>query len=261
MTAQFSRQHFGVVIIGAGFGGLAAAHALKGRGEEFLVLEREQEVGGVWRDNTYPGCACDIPSNLYSLSFAPNAHWTRAFPTQPEIRDYLRRVAREHGLLPHIRFGCSLLQAVWDDAAHRWRIETSVGAVSADVLIDASGPIADPSIPDLPGLDCFTGEVFHSARWNHGLDLTGRNVVVVGTGASAIQFVPQIQPLVGADDGAAAVGAVGSAAHGPCDDPVRAGALRGRASAATAGAPAPVFAPGPGAVEDHRLAAGAADRH
>ena len=196
MTAQFSPQHFGVVVIGAGFGGLAAAHALKGRGEQFLVLEREQEVGGVWRDNTYPGCACDIPSNLYSLSFAPNTHWTRAFPTQPEIRDYLRRVAREHGLLPHIRFGCSLLQAAWDDAAQRWRIETSAGAVSADVLIDASGPIADPSIPDLPGLDGFTGEVFHSARWNHDLDLTGRNVVVVGTGASAIQFVPQIQPLV-----------------------------------------------------------------
>ena len=196
MTAQVSPQHFGVVVIGAGFGGLAAAHALKDRGEEFIVLEREQEVGGVWRDNTYPGCACDIPSNLYSLSFAPNAHWTRAFPTQPEIRDYLRRVAREHGLLPHIRFGCSLLHAAWDDAAHRWRIETSDGAITADVLIDASGPIADPSIPDLPGLDGFTGEVFHSARWSHDLDLTGRNVAVVGTGASAIQFVPQIQPLV-----------------------------------------------------------------
>ena len=144
------------MVIGAGFGGLAAAHALKGRGEDFIVLEREHEVGGVWRDNNYPGCACDIPSNLYSLSFAPNPHGTRAFPPQPEIRDYLRQVAREHGLLPHIRSGCNLFQAAWDDAAHRWWIETSGGAVSADVLIDASGPIADPSIPDLPGLDGFT---------------------------------------------------------------------------------------------------------
>ncbi len=180
----------------AGFGGLAAAHALNRRGEDFAVLEREHEVGGVWRDNTYPGCACDIPSHLYSLSFAPNPDWTHAFSSQPEIRDYLRRVAREHGLLPHIRFGCSLIEAAWDDAAQRWRIQTSSGRLTADVLIDASGPIADPSVPRLPGLDSFAGAVFHSARWNHDLDLTGRSVVVVGTGASAIQFVPAIQPRV-----------------------------------------------------------------
>lgn len=161
------------------------------------MLEREQEVGGVWRDNSYPGCACDIPSNLYSLSFAPNPHWTRAFSKQSEIRDYLRRVAREHGLLSHIHFGSCLLGAAWDDAAQRWRIETSAGPLTADVLIDGSGPIAEPSAPQLPGLDGFVGEVFHSARWNHDLDLTGRKVVVVGAGASAIQFVPAIQPIVG----------------------------------------------------------------
>ncbi|MFI1396488.1 flavin-containing monooxygenase [Streptomyces sp. NPDC020681] len=197
MNAEFEPQHLRVVVVGAGFGGLAAAHALKRQGEDFAVLEREQEVGGVWRDNSYPGCACDIPSNLYSLSFAPNPTWTRAFSQQSEIRDYLRRVAREHGLLPHIRFGCSLLGAAWDDAAQRWRIETSTGPLTADVLIDGSGPIADPSTPQLPGLDGFAGEVFHSARWNHDLDLTGRKVVVIGTGASAIQFVPAIQPTVG----------------------------------------------------------------
>ena len=197
MAAEPGPVHLGVVVVGAGFGGLAAAHALKGRGEDFAVLEREQEVGGVWRDNTYPGCACDIPSHLYSLSFAPNPRWTRAFSRQPEIRDYLRRVAREHGLLPHIRFGCSLIEAAWDDTWQRWRIETSAGPLTADVLIDASGPIADPSLPQLPGLDGFTGEVFHSARWNHDIDLAGRSVVVVGTGASAIQFVPAIQPRVG----------------------------------------------------------------
>ena len=197
MNAEFEPLHLRVVVVGAGFGGLAAAHALKRQGEDFAVLEREQEVGGVWRDNSYPGCACDIPSNLYSLSFAPNPTWTRAFSQQSEIRDYLRRVAREHGLLPHIRFGCSLLGAAWDDAAQRWRIETSTGPLTADVLIDGSGPIADPSTPQLPGLDGFAGEVFHSARWNHDLDLTGRKVVVIGTGASAIQFVPAIQPTVG----------------------------------------------------------------
>jgi cation diffusion facilitator CzcD-associated flavoprotein CzcO len=196
MAATSGTQHLGVVVVGAGFGGLAAAHALKEKGEDFAVLEREREVGGVWRDNTYPGCACDVPSNLYSLSFAPNPSWTHAFSPQSEIREYLRRVARDDGLLPHIRFGCGLIEAAWDDTAHRWRIETSTGPLTADVLIDASGPIADPSIPYLPGLDGFSGEVFHSARWKHGLDLTDRKVVVVGTGASAIQFVPQIQPLV-----------------------------------------------------------------
>ena len=196
MTPEPEPQHFGAVVIGAGFGGLAAAHALKHAGEDFVVLEREQEVGGVWRDNTYPGCACDIPSHLYSLSFAPNPHWTQAFSPQAEIRDYLCGVARDHGLLAHIRFGTSLLQAAWDDAAQRWLIQTNAGPLSADVLVDATGPIADPSTPDLPGLSGFAGEVFHSARWRHDIDLTGRNVVVVGTGASAIQFVPAIQPQV-----------------------------------------------------------------
>ena len=196
MTTEPEPQHLGVVVVGAGFGGLAAARALKRRDEDFAVLEREHEVGGVWRDNTYPGCACDIPSHLYSLSFAPNPGWTHAFSRQPEIRDYLRTVAREHGLLPHIRFGCGLIGAAWDDAAQRWQIETSAGPLTAGVLIDASGPIAEPSTPALPGLEAFAGEVFHSARWNHDLNLTGRNVVVVGTGASAIQFVPAIQPQV-----------------------------------------------------------------
>ena len=196
MTATSGTPHLGVVVVGAGFGGLAAAHALKEKREDFAVLEREREVGGVWRDNTYPGCACDVPSNLYSLSFAPRPSWTQAFSPQSEICEYLRGVAREDGLLPFIRFGCRLLEAAWDDTAYHWLIETSTGSLTADVLIDASGPIAEPSMPQLPGLDGFSGEVFHSARWRHDLDLTDRTVVVIGTGASAIQFVPQIQPLV-----------------------------------------------------------------
>ncbi len=197
MAAEADPEHLGVLVVGAGFGGLAAAHALKSSGEDFAVLEREYEVGGVWRDNTYPGCACDIPSHLYSLSFAPNPEWTRAFSGQPEIRSYLCKVARERGLLPSIRFGCSLVGAAWDDTAQLWRVETSAGPLTAGVLIDASGPIAEPSVPQLPGLEAFAGEMFHSARWNHGVDLAGRSVVVVGTGASAIQFVPAIQPRVG----------------------------------------------------------------
>ncbi len=160
----------------------------KGRGEDFAVLERATEVGGVWRDNTYPGCACDIPSHLYSLSFAPNPDWARAYSGQSEIRDYLRRAARDYGLLPYIRFGCNLLEAAWDDAAQLWRIETSAGpAHSSSVLIDASEPDRwSRPVPDLPGLDRFAGEVFCiRPRWNRDVELTGRNVVVIGTGASA----------------------------------------------------------------------------
>ena len=261
MTPEPAPQHFRAVVIGAGFGGLAAAHALKHADEDFVVLEREQEVGGVWRDNTYPGCACDIPSHLYSLSFAPNPHWTQAFSPQAEIRDYLRRVARDHGLLAHIRFGTSLLEAAWDDAAQRWLIQTNAGPLSADVLVDATGPIADPSTPDLPGLSGFAGEVFHSARWRHDVDLTGRNVVVVGTGASAIQFVPAIQPHVAADDRRAAQRTVDHAADEPHHHPARAPALRSRTVAAAAGAPKAVPAARAGAVEDHGLATGPPRRH
>ena len=131
MITEPAPQHLGVVVVGAGFGGLAAARALKRRDEDCAVLEREHEVGGVWRDNTYPGRACDIPSHLYSLSFAPNPGWMHTFSRQPGIRDYLRTVTREHGLLPRIRFGCSLLEAAWDDAAQPWRIETSAGPLTA----------------------------------------------------------------------------------------------------------------------------------
>ena len=212
------------------------------QGEDFAVLEREQEVGGVWRDNTYPGCACDIPSHLYSLSFAPNPHWTHAFSGQPEIRDYLRRVAREHGLLPHIRFGCSLLEAAWDDAAQRWRIETSAGPLTAGRAHRRQRPHRRPVGPGPAGPGRFTGEVFHSARWNHDVDLAGRNVVVVGTGASAIQFVPAIQPRAGRMTVVQRTRAMDHPADGPDNDPVRAAALRGRAVAAAAGAPAAVSA-------------------
>ncbi|HVW32322.1 MAG TPA: NAD(P)/FAD-dependent oxidoreductase, partial [Acidimicrobiia bacterium] len=171
---------------------------LKRDGEDdFVVVERAGEVGGTWRDNTYPGAACDVPSNLYSFSFAPNPDWSRSFSPQAEIQAYLERVATDFGLRPHIRFHHEVQQARWDGAAGLWRVRTSGGVFDADVLISATGALSDPAIPPLPGLDRFAGTVFHSARWNHDHDLSGERVAVVGTGASAIQFVPRIQPRVG----------------------------------------------------------------
>lgn len=187
-----------VVIIGSGFGGLGTAIRLKQRGiEDFVVLERAGEVGGVWRDNSYPGCACDVESHLYSFSFAPNPEWSHSFSRQPEIWDYLRRCARDYGVLPHLRFRHEVREAVWEQDEQRWRIETSQGTYMASVLVAAAGSLSDPAIPKLHGLEIFKGKVFHSARWDHSFDLANARVAVVGTGASAIQFVPAIQPRVG----------------------------------------------------------------
>ena len=190
-------QHVRVAVVGSGFGGLGAAVRLRKEGiHDFVVLERAGSVGGTWRDNSYPGCACDVPSHLYSFSFAPNPDWPRTFSGQPEIRAYLERIADTFGLRPHLRFDHEVLGARWDaDAAH-WELETSHGRYTAEVLVAACGPLSDPAVPDLPGLDGFPGKVFRSARWDHDYDLTGKRVAVVGTGASAIQIVPVIQPKV-----------------------------------------------------------------
>lgn len=197
MEQRSDGGHSQIAIIGAGFGGLGAAIKLKGRGfDDLVIFERADDVGGVWRDNQYPGCACDVQSHLYSLSFAPNPDWSHSYSRQPEIWDYLRRIATEHGLLPHIRFGHMVRSARWEPAARRWHIETEHGTYTAAALIVASGALSEPAIPALPGLERFQGKIFHSARWDHSFDLRGRRVAVVGTGASAIQFVPQIQPLV-----------------------------------------------------------------
>jgi cation diffusion facilitator CzcD-associated flavoprotein CzcO len=188
---------FPIVILGTGFAGLGLAIRLKQAGrEDFILLERAGDVGGTWRDNTYPGCQCDIPSHLYSFSFAPNPNWSRLFPTQPEIWDYLRDCAQRFGITEHIRFDHEVTAAAWDDAAARWRIETSQGPLTAAVLVAGQGGLNAPSIPSLPGLDRFEGTAFHSAEWNHDHDLAGERVAVIGTGASAIQFIPYIQPEV-----------------------------------------------------------------
>lgn len=191
------QTHVRIAIIGSGFGGLGTAIRLKQQGiDDFIVLERAGDVGGVWRDNNYPGCACDVESHLYSFSFAPNPDWSHSFSSQSEIWDYLRRCAKDFGVLPHLRFRHEVREALWDEDRQHWRLETSAGIYTAKVLVAAAGSLSDPAIPKLNGLGSFQGRVFHSARWDHEFDLTGRRVAVIGTGASAIQFVPAIQPRV-----------------------------------------------------------------
>ncbi len=190
--------HTRVAVVGAGFSGLCMSIRLKREGiDDFVVLERAEELGGTWRDNTYPGCQCDIPSALYSYSFAPNPDWTRFYPRQEEIRQYLRRCAEQYAVMPHIRFGHEVTAARWDEEARAWRLDTSHGPLAADVLVGGMGGLSQPSVPAIPGLERFEGTVFHSAQWDHDHDLSDERVAVVGTGASAIQFVPRIQPEVG----------------------------------------------------------------
>jgi len=186
-----------VLIVGAGFSGLGTAIRLKQEGQEdFIVLERGDDVGGTWNFNTYPGCGCDVPSHLYSFSFAPNPDWTRTYSRQPEIHDYLRRVTDRFGIRPYIHTETTATSAQWDEGSGRWIVETDRGTVRAKLLVTGMGPLADPRIPQLPGLDRFEGHVMHSARWDHDYDLRGKRVASIGTGASAIQYVPMIQPDV-----------------------------------------------------------------
>ncbi|HEV2640315.1 MAG TPA: DUF4873 domain-containing protein [Actinocrinis sp.] len=187
----------GIAIVGTGFGGLGAAIKLREAGfDDLVLLERAGSVGGTWRANTYPGCACDVPSNLYSFSFAPNPAWTRGYCGQPEIRGYLERVADRYGIRPLIRFDTTVLDSRWDPAAQRWRLHTSRGELTARILIGATGPLADPSVPDIPGIEDFPGKVLHTGAWDDGYDLAGKKIAVVGTGASAIQLVPAIAERV-----------------------------------------------------------------
>lgn len=245
------RRHVRVAIVGAGFAGLAMAIRLKQAGiDDFVVLERGHDVGGTWRENTYPGAACDVPSHLYSFSFAPNPGWSRSFSPQGEILDYLRDTARRFGVLPHIRFGTTVTALRWDGGASVWRVETAGasgltarsgngadaaatgdadthttagdrsggangdagrratadvgGAVDAEptgltarFVVPGMGALSEPKLPDIPGIESFTGTLFHSAAWDHDHDLTGETVAVIGTGASSIQFVPEIEPQAG----------------------------------------------------------------
>jgi cation diffusion facilitator CzcD-associated flavoprotein CzcO len=186
-----------VVVIGAGFAGVGIGARLRQQGiEDVVICERNQSVGGTWFEHTYPGCACDIPTHLYSYSFARNPRWSRLFPRQREILEYMRSIADENGVTGHIRFTCEMERSEWDERAGCWRVETSDGELTCDVLVSAIGATAEPDEPDIPGLDQFIGQRFHSARWDWDHDLTGERVAVIGTGPAAAQFVPEIEPVV-----------------------------------------------------------------
>jgi len=192
------REHFRVAIIGSGFSGLGMAIALKQSGESsFVVFEKDAGVGGTWRVNNYPGCACDVQSHLYSYSFEPNPNWTRMFAPQPEIRAYLEHCARKYNVMPHLRLQHTVSETRWSETQQLWMIRDSNGReYTANALVAGIGGLSTPSIPDIKGLANFSGKVFHSQQWDHDYSLNGKRVAVIGTGASAIQFVPQIQPRV-----------------------------------------------------------------
>ncbi len=191
------QQHAKVVIVGAGFSGLGLAIRLKERGVgDFVVLERADDVGGTWTANTYPGLTCDIPSHLYSFSFAPNPNWSQTYSPQPEIRDYLRRCADRFGVRPHLRTNVAVTAASWLEDEQLWELDTTAGTYMAEILVSAMGPLTEPKLPDVPGLASFEGKIMHSARWDHDYDLAGKRVASIGTGASAIQYAPEIAGAV-----------------------------------------------------------------
>jgi len=196
-TPHGGDPHVRVAVVGAGFSGLAAAVRLRQAGyDDLVVLERASEVGGTWRDNSYPGAGCDVMSLLYSFSFAPSATWSRTFGRRDEIFGYLKDVTDRFGLRSRIRFSTELTDATWDPDRSRWSLTTSTGSLTADLLVLATGYLSDPKLLDVPGVDTFGGPVFHTSRWDHEVDLEGKHVAVVGTGASAIQVVPAIADRV-----------------------------------------------------------------
>ncbi|KRB78009.1 4-hydroxyacetophenone monooxygenase [Nocardioides sp. Root190] len=202
MTATPSRTNVDHLIVGAGFAGLAAAIKLDEAAErDFVVIEKDSDVGGTWHINTYPGAECDVPSQLYSFSFALNPDWSRVYSPQQEIWEYTRKVAERSGTLDRFVFNTAVLDAQWDEQAQRWNVRTEgpdgVREYAARTVISGSGGLSEPRLPEVEGIDDFRGEIFHSARWNHDVDLTGKRVAVIGTGASAVQLVPELQKVVG----------------------------------------------------------------
>lgn len=188
----------GLLVIGAGFSGLAMAIRARAAGIGPLrVIEKAEAVGGTWRDNTYPGAACDVPSHLYSLSFAPRADWTRTYAAQPEIAAYMRDLVEQEGLADMLSLSTTFLGAVWNEAEALWFVETSRGPLRARAIASGTGFLHHPAFPSIPGRETFAGRQFHSAAWDHACNLEGRRIGVIGTGASAVQFVPRIAPEAG----------------------------------------------------------------
>ena len=193
------REHIKVAIIGAGLGGIGMGIRLKDHGEEsFVLLEKADRVGGTWRDNTYPGAACDVQSHLYWFSFDDQPDWSRVYPLQAEILANIERVVARHGIAPHIRFNAELASARWDDAASVWHLSLKDGrALTANAVVTAWGKLNRPSTKGIKGVEDFGGDWFHSARWNHDVKLEGRRVASVGNGPSAAQFIPEVAAVAG----------------------------------------------------------------
>ncbi|HET8731102.1 MAG TPA: NAD(P)/FAD-dependent oxidoreductase [Moraxellaceae bacterium] len=193
------KTHHEIVIVGSGFSGIGMGIALRKAGRhDFIILEKGGDVGGTWRENHYPGAACDVPSNMYSYSFEPNPDWSRSYSPQPEILDYIRRCASKYGVTPHLRFNREVVEARWSADEEKWHLTTGNGEFhTCRFLLSAIGGLSRPALPKVKGLEQFKGPMFHSANWQHDVNLEGKRVAVIGTGASAIQFVPAIQPRVG----------------------------------------------------------------
>ncbi|WP_297767029.1 flavin-containing monooxygenase [uncultured Alcanivorax sp.] len=197
MTQQANSPIYDVLIVGAGISGIGLGIRLQDAGfDNFVILEKAADLGGTWRDNTYPGCACDVPSALYSYSFAQKPDWSRAFAGQTEILDYVRDTANRHNIPGFIRFNQAVERAQWRESKNLWEVQTGDQLYLARTVVACSGYLHEPIIPNIPGLKDFQGKLFHSSRWDHDHDLSGERVAVIGTGASAIQFVPEIQPKV-----------------------------------------------------------------
>jgi cation diffusion facilitator CzcD-associated flavoprotein CzcO len=197
--ASSKPTHHEVVVVGAGFSGLCIGTKLKAAGiHDFLILEKASQIGGTWRDNDYPGAACDIPGSLYSFSFMQNGAWSRIFPQRDELYAYTLRVASSFNLLHHIRLNTELLHGEYDEVNLQWQLHTSVGVITARALVLSVGPLSRPLVPNLQGVEAFHGPVFHSSRWDRGCDLTDKRIAVIGTGASAVQFIPEIARIASA---------------------------------------------------------------
>ena len=186
-----------VVVIGAGLGGIGMGIALRDAGiRDFVLLERAADIGGTWRDNTYPGVAVDVPAQAYQFSFEPNPRWSRVFAEGKEVKEYIDRITDRYGIRPHVRVSCEVTARRWDERQHLWRLTINGSEeLTARFVVSAVGSFVDPKPVDIAGLDEFSGDVLHSARWDHGVDLAGRRIGVIGTGASAVQIIPEIAPL------------------------------------------------------------------
>lgn len=188
-----SIEEHDVVIVGAGFAGLGMAIRLRqAHREDFVILERAESVGGTWQANTYPGCACDVPSNLYSFSFALNPNWSRSFSPQPEIEAYLQACAERFEVLDRVRFGHEVRHAAWDAETRRWTVETDQQVFRCRILASGTGPLSAPKLPDIPGRDTFDGPAMHTGEWDRTVDFAGKRVAVIGTGASSLQVIPEL---------------------------------------------------------------------